>query len=230
MSTTQSPVTQTHLGRLARWWWLGACLFALVAVGALLRAYGPAAGRVYLSSAATTIVALPPAGEQSALDASLLWQHEEATARHLARSGYLNTPAFGAATASQVDRDAGAPQRLDPQQVAGALSATHDGNALRLTVRWPGPQARAIASAAAEVLGTEAATGALPTEDRAHLAVRDRVDVTEAASAPVLDPAAERARVLDLASRLGAGILLALAAAAAAAWIDSRRGAAAPAR
>lgn len=223
MSPSISAVTWGALGRLARWWWVGAAIFALVAAGALARDYGPGAGRVYTSSAATVIVAMPQAGEQSALDASLRWQHEEATARSLARSGFLNTVAFGAATAAQVDRDTGGAQHLDAHKVAAALSAIDAGNALRLTARWPGPQAQAIAAAATEVLTQDAATAGLPTEDRAHLAVRDRADVIQAASIPALDPQTERARVLDLASRLGTGLLLGLAAAGAAAWVDSRR-------
>lgn len=222
-SPSVGPYARASIIGLVRWWWLGAVLFVVVALGSIWSAFGPGAQRMYTSSAAASVVALPPAGESSTFDSALIWQHEEATARNVARSGFLNTVTFGQATVSQLAAGGGAAGHLDAGEVARAVSATDVGNVLHLTVRWRGPLAQELAAAAAQALVRLAAAPGLPTEDRAHLVLRERVEVTQPASTAVLDPDVERGRLVDLAVRLGTGLLLAMAAVAAASSITARR-------
>lgn len=217
------PLSRESAAGLRRWWWLGALVFAVAAVGSLVGAFGPGAERVYTSSATALVVALPPTGESSAFDSTLVWQHEEAIARYLARSGFLNTVAFGQETVSQLASESGTSYHVTADKVAHAISATDEGNTLHLLVRWPGPESQAIAAAALRVLDRTALISGLPTEDRAHLALWDRLDVTQLATTAALDPNVERSRLRDLAVRLGAGILLALAVTAAASSINVQR-------
>jgi hypothetical protein len=144
-----------------RWWWVTALVTSLI--GSLALIGWLRTPTVYVATRSIVIASLP-AGTPSAQDSYFAEQQALANARRIVSPGFLTAPAFDRAIAHTL---ASTPDRTlreaSPLALGHALSASHTGNTITLTVRWG-------SVTGAEALNT-AAGNALASSDPAILAL-----------------------------------------------------------
>ncbi len=205
------------LAGLRRRLWIAVAVVVLVAAVAVARYAGPGAGarHRYVATQTLVVTVVPPDGGGAFATADAR-QMERTIALQLTTSAALRDPALDTAIMARFNADGGQVGTVNAQAVAGALTATQDGNRVTLAARWPNPAgAGTLARAATEVLVSD--PGLLPDAASANREGGSlRILADGAAIGPALDPGPEvaaRARLLEtlvLGLFGGAGLALAV--------------------
>src|SRR5579884_711047 len=192
VNTPRRPAVAALLADGLRYWWLAAALFALVAAGSAWRAYGPGAPRTYVSAASFYVVVAPPPGATTSDDTATAQERAVAVARAIAQGDLFRDPTFDSTVAAQLTQAAPAAGHPSADDVAISLTATHAGDLVTLTARWPTPSAATLAAAAEQTVQQYAVAGQLPLGSGA-VPVQVVIQPAAAASPATLDPDVEAA-------------------------------------
>lgn len=210
-----------------RHWWLVALLTLLVGAGSFARyeAMGAAHHDSYIATRSLRIVVVPE-GDATAYSDYAASRQEDEIARMLASGGLLSNAQLDEAIATRMraDRIENPPAARD---IAAALSATHNGNLILLTVRGrTSAEAEALATAATETVNATTIGAMLPSIQALSAGERLLVEVEGSSGQPTRDTTQREAAVWQVVTRVAlalvAGMLLTLLLGW---WVSMRPGA-----